>query len=171
MKDFKKCDITYLLGKIDLEMLPQLKIASYNNHILCHQCVMCMYQGLEQMLTICLQHHQGCSETSKCAYVIYGQPLICMYYVCILTSNSCRHGSKQNYASLQCGFEKCGNDPWNFVSVFSEYFVYGCRVCLHCYIATLHTSPEWCRSLVMSLNMELPRTNKNTAFVKHVFSQ
>ena len=51
-----------------------------------------------------------------------------MYYVCILTSNSCRHGSKQNDASLQCGFEKCGNNPWNFVSVFSEYFVYGCWV-------------------------------------------
>ena len=27
------------------------------------------------MLTIRLQHHQGCSETPKCAYVIYGQPL------------------------------------------------------------------------------------------------
>ena len=37
---------------------------------------MYMYQGLEQMLTIRLQHHQGCSETQKCAYVIYGQPLI-----------------------------------------------------------------------------------------------
>ena len=36
---------------------------------------MCMYQGLEQMLTICLQHYQGCSKTPKCAYVIYGQPL------------------------------------------------------------------------------------------------
>ena len=36
---------------------------------------MCMYQGLGQMLTIPLQHHQGCSETPKCAYVIYGQPL------------------------------------------------------------------------------------------------
>ena len=36
---------------------------------------MCMYQGLGQMLTMCLQHHQGCSETPKCAYVIYGQPL------------------------------------------------------------------------------------------------
>ena len=34
-----------------------------------------MYQGLGQMLTMCLQHHQGCSETPKCAYVIYGQPL------------------------------------------------------------------------------------------------
>ena len=34
-----------------------------------------MYQGLGQMLTIRLQHHQGCSETPKCAYVIYGQPL------------------------------------------------------------------------------------------------
>ena len=28
MQDFKKCDITYLLRKIDLEMLPHLKIAS-----------------------------------------------------------------------------------------------------------------------------------------------
>ena len=28
MRDFKKCDITYLLRKIDLEMLPHLKIAS-----------------------------------------------------------------------------------------------------------------------------------------------
>ena len=36
---------------------------------------MCMYQGLGQMLTMRLQHHQGCSETPKCAYVIYGQPL------------------------------------------------------------------------------------------------
>ena len=27
------------------------------------------------MLTMCLPHHQGCSETPKCAYVIYGQPL------------------------------------------------------------------------------------------------
>ena len=35
----------------------------------------CMYQGLGQMLTMCLQHHQGCSETPKYAYVIYGQPL------------------------------------------------------------------------------------------------
>ena len=35
---------------------------------------MYMYQGLGQMLTIRLQHHQGCSETPKCAYVIYGQP-------------------------------------------------------------------------------------------------
>ena len=35
---------------------------------------MCMYQGLGQMLTMCLQHHQGCSENPKCAYVIYGQP-------------------------------------------------------------------------------------------------
>ena len=34
-----------------------------------------MYQGLGQMLTMCLQHHQGCSDTPKCAYVIYGQPL------------------------------------------------------------------------------------------------
>ena len=34
-----------------------------------------MYQGLGQMLTMCIQHHQGCSETPKCAYVIYGQPL------------------------------------------------------------------------------------------------
>ena len=34
-----------------------------------------MYQGLGQMLTMCLQHHQGCPETPKCAYVIYGQPL------------------------------------------------------------------------------------------------
>ena len=40
---------------------------------------MCMYQGLGQMLTMCLQHHQGCSETPKCAYVIYGQPLIHNY--------------------------------------------------------------------------------------------
>ena len=37
---------------------------------------MCMYQGLGQMLTMCLQHHQGCSDTPKCAYVIYGQPLM-----------------------------------------------------------------------------------------------
>ena len=37
---------------------------------------MSMYEGLGQMLTMCLQHHQGCSETLKCAYVIYGQPLI-----------------------------------------------------------------------------------------------
>ena len=37
---------------------------------------MCMYQGLGQMLTKCLQHHQGCSKTPKCAYVIYGQPLM-----------------------------------------------------------------------------------------------
>ena len=37
---------------------------------------MCMYQGLGQMLTMCLQHHQGCLETPKCAYVIYGQPLM-----------------------------------------------------------------------------------------------
>ena len=36
---------------------------------------MYMCQGLEQLLTIRLQHHQGCSETPKCAYVIYGQPL------------------------------------------------------------------------------------------------
>ena len=35
-----------------------------------------MYQGLGQMLTMFLQHHQGFSETPKCAYVIYGQPLI-----------------------------------------------------------------------------------------------
>ena len=35
-----------------------------------------MYQGLGQMLTKRLPHHQGCSETPKCAYVIYGQPLI-----------------------------------------------------------------------------------------------
>ena len=28
-----------------------------------------------QMLTMCLQHHQGCLETPKCAYVIYGQHL------------------------------------------------------------------------------------------------
>ena len=35
---------------------------------------MCLYQGLGQMLTKRLQHHQGCSETPKCAYVIYGQP-------------------------------------------------------------------------------------------------
>ena len=34
-----------------------------------------MYQGLGQMLTMRLQHHQGCSEVPKCAYVIYGQPL------------------------------------------------------------------------------------------------
>ena len=44
---------------------------------------MCMYQGLGQMLTMCLQHHQGCSETPKCAYVIYGQPL----------STACMQGS------------------------------------------------------------------------------
>ena len=37
---------------------------------------MYMYQGLGQMLTKRLRHHQGCSETPKCAYVIYGQPLI-----------------------------------------------------------------------------------------------
>ena len=43
-------------------------------HILCHQCN--MYQGLGQMLTKRLRHHQGYSETPKCAYVIYGQPLI-----------------------------------------------------------------------------------------------
>ena len=36
---------------------------------------MYMYQGLGQMLTKRLQHHQGCSETPKFAYVIYGQPL------------------------------------------------------------------------------------------------
>ena len=36
---------------------------------------MYMYQGLGQMLTKRLRHHQGCSETPKCAYVIYGQPL------------------------------------------------------------------------------------------------
>ena len=35
-----------------------------------------MYQGLGQMLTKRLQHHQGCSEAQKYAYVIYGQPLI-----------------------------------------------------------------------------------------------
>ena len=35
-----------------------------------------MYQGLGQMLTKCLQHHQGYPETPKSAYVIYGQPLI-----------------------------------------------------------------------------------------------
>ena len=35
---------------------------------------MYMYQGLGQMLTKRLRHHQGCSETPKCAYVIYGQP-------------------------------------------------------------------------------------------------
>ena len=34
-----------------------------------------MYQGLGQMLTKRLRHHQGCSETPKCAYVIYGQIL------------------------------------------------------------------------------------------------
>ena len=34
------------------------------------------YQGLGQMLTKRLRHHQGCSETPKCAYVIYGQPLV-----------------------------------------------------------------------------------------------
>ena len=32
------------------------------------------------MLTMRLQHHQGCSETPKCAYVIYGQPLITANY-------------------------------------------------------------------------------------------
>ena len=37
---------------------------------------MYMYQGLGQMLTKRLRHHQGCSETPKCAYVIYGQSLI-----------------------------------------------------------------------------------------------
>ena len=36
---------------------------------------MYIYQGLGQMLTKCLRHHQGCSETLKFAYVIYGQPL------------------------------------------------------------------------------------------------
>ena len=36
---------------------------------------MYMYQGLGQMLTKRLRHHQGCLETPKCAYVIYGQPL------------------------------------------------------------------------------------------------
>ena len=35
-----------------------------------------MYQGLGQMLTKRLRHHQGCSETPKCAYVIHGQPLM-----------------------------------------------------------------------------------------------
>ena len=32
------------------------------------------------MLTKRLRHHQGCSETPKCAYVIYGQPLIVQVY-------------------------------------------------------------------------------------------
>ena len=60
-----------------------------------------MYQGLEQMRTICLQHHQGCSETPKCAYVIYGQPLIQplawivftsnISIVCILKKKVCSH--------------------------------------------------------------------------------
>jgi len=40
---------------------------------------MYMYQGLGQMLTKRLRHHQGCSETPKCAYVIYGQPLSISY--------------------------------------------------------------------------------------------
>ena len=35
-----------------------------------------MYQGLGQMLTKCLQHHQGCPETPKSADVICEQPLI-----------------------------------------------------------------------------------------------
>ena len=46
-----------------------------------------MYQGLEKMLTICLQHHQGCSETPKCAYIIYGQPLIQPLAWIVFTSN------------------------------------------------------------------------------------
>ena len=82
-----------------------------------------------------------------------------MYYVCILTSNSCRHGSKQNAASLQCGFEKCGNNPWNFVSVFSGYFVYGCRVStatqLHCY-TPLHPTRVPAH-LVEDVSVDLPR--------------
>ena len=34
-----------------------------------------MYQGLGQMLTKCLQHHQGCPETPKSADVICERPL------------------------------------------------------------------------------------------------
>ena len=47
---------------------------------------MCVYQGLGQMLTKRLQHHQGCSETPKCAYVIYGQPLIAIHLVTLTVS-------------------------------------------------------------------------------------
>ena len=36
---------------------------------------MYMYQGLGQMLTKCLQHHQGCPETPKSADVICERPL------------------------------------------------------------------------------------------------
>ena len=36
---------------------------------------MYMYQGLGQMLTKCLQHHQGCPETPKSADVICEWPL------------------------------------------------------------------------------------------------
>ena len=33
-----------------------------------------MYQGLGQMLTKCLQHHQGCPDTPKSADVICERP-------------------------------------------------------------------------------------------------
>ena len=45
---------------------------------------MCMYQGLGQMLTMCLPHNQGCLETPKCAYIIYGQPLISSKFQVVL---------------------------------------------------------------------------------------
>ena len=51
---------------------------------------MCMYQGLGQMLTMCLQHNQGCSETPKCAYVIYGQPLTARLF-CQSGMELCHH--------------------------------------------------------------------------------
>ena len=53
---------------------------------------MCMYQGLGQMLTMCLQHHQGCSEAPKCAYVIYGQPLMpLIMHRCVCNTDGCNH--------------------------------------------------------------------------------
>ena len=69
MRDFKKCDITYLLRKIDLEMLPHLKIASGSFiYYVINVYVPRVKANAYHMLTT--------PETPKCAYVIYGQPLI-----------------------------------------------------------------------------------------------
>ena len=56
-----------------------------------------MYQGLGQMLTMRLQHHQGCSETQKCAYVIYGQPLIAMMLSCLRLLRHLPPAAARNY--------------------------------------------------------------------------
>ena len=63
-----------------------------------------MYQGLGQMLTMCLKHPQGCSETPKCAYVIYGQPLLLLTslknttFLLLLSSNV---GKEAEFWTLQ----------------------------------------------------------------------